>query len=356
MRLETATNILLCLRYGIGDLVMELPVLMSLRAALPAARITGLGALPALELLEGEPWLDTRVPVQSFGYREWADGGDAWRNARFSEWFRAQGFDTVLDPSHAVFGVGATLWHEGAVQMFDVSRELLGHCLARGLDGYAAVRQSIREGWGLQFAEPAHPSLTLAPHERAAAMALLADAPPGDRPLAAVASAASSHLKRWPLERFAAVAEYLGNAGYSVIAIGAPEETDAERAVLASCATYVQPQHLRVTAALLEGCRLVVCNDTGLMHLAAAVGCAVVPVFGPTSPSIYAPPGAIAVGLAAPPPCRRETEFGPPECVVQGMCRQGEPPCIAQIGPEPVFAAIDRITRGERAWQPPTVS
>ena len=46
-----ARRILVCLRYGIGDVVMELPVLDALRSALPRAHITALGAYPAIELV-----------------------------------------------------------------------------------------------------------------------------------------------------------------------------------------------------------------------------------------------------------------------------------------------------------------
>jgi len=354
LKLETATNILLCLRYGIGDLVMELPAIMALRAARPGARITGLGAHPAIELLRGERWLDALVTVQSFGYREWADPGTKVSNTAFCAWYRAQRFDAVLDPSHAVFGAAATLWREGAPCTYDVSRESQSRALARGLRGYEAVRHAVFEGWGIRIPADARPALAITAQEHAAAQALLFAARTGSRPLAAVATAASSPLKRWPVERFAAVAERLSAKGYAVLALGAPEETPEQRAMLSMHAAWLTPQHLRVTAALLENCRLLVCNDTGLMHLAAAVGCQVVPVFGPTSPSIYAPPGAAVVGETSAPPCRKDMEFGPTECVIRGGCQAGAPACITRITVDQVLDAVESISRGDRAWQPPT--
>ncbi|MGE0081829.1 MAG: glycosyltransferase family 9 protein [Thiohalomonadaceae bacterium] len=354
MKLETATNILLCLRYGIGDLVMELPAIAALRAARPQARITGLGAHPAIELLQGERGLDALVTVQSFGYREWSDPGTELSNTAFAEWYRAQRFDAVLDPSHTVFGAAAAIWREGAPCMYDVSRELQSRALALGLRGYEAVRHAVLEGWGIAIPADARPALALTAQEHAAAGAVLLAARMGNRPLAAVATAASSPLKRWPVQRFAAVAEYLSGAGYAVLALGTPEETPEEKAMLSAHATWFGPQHLRVTAALLENCRLLVCNDTGLMHLAALVGCPVVPVFGPTSPSIYAPSGAAVVGEAPAPPCRKDLEFGPTDCVIRGACAEGAPGCIARITVDQVLAAVERIVRGDRAWQPPT--
>ncbi len=354
MKLETATNILLCLRYGIGDLMMELPAIMALRAARPKARITGLGAHPAIELLRGERWLDALVTAQSFGYREWADPGTEISNAAFGAWYRSQRFDAVLDPSHAVFGAAAALWREGAPCMYDVSRELQSRALARGLRGYEAVRHAVLDGWGIRIPADARPALAITAQERATAQALLLTARTGNRPLVAVATAASSPLKRWPVERVAAVAERLSAEGYTVLALGAPEETPNERAMLSRRAAWLTPQHLRVTAALLENCRLLVCNDTGLMHLAAAIGCPVVPVFGPTSPFVYAPPGAAVVGEMAAPRCRKDMEFGPTDCVIRGACQAGTPACIARITVDQVLDAIESITRGDRAWQPPT--
>jgi len=354
LKLETATNILLCLRYGIGDLVMELPAIKALRAARPQARITGLGAHPAIELLQGEGWLDALVTAQSFGYREWADPGTEFSNTAFADWYRAQRFDAVLDPSHAVFGIAATIWREGAPCMYDVSRELQSRALALGLHGYEAVRRSVGDGWGIHIPAEARPALALTVQERAAAQAVLFAVHTGSRPLAAVATAASSPLKRWSVQRFAAVAEFLSDAGYAVLALGAPEETAAEKTLLSEHAVWLTPQHLRVTTAILENCRLLVCNDTGLMHLAAAVGCPVVPVFGPTSPTIYAPPGAFAVGGTPAPSCRKDIEFGPTDCVIRGTCEEGAPGCIARITVDQVLAAVGKIIRGDRTWQPPT--
>lgn len=355
MKLEAATNILLCLRYGIGDLVMELPAIAALRAALPQARITGLGAYPAIELLQGEPYFDALVTVQSFGYREWADHGSEFSNATFTEWYRTQRFDAVLDPSHAVFGAAAIIWREGAPCMHDVSPELQSRALALGLRGYEAVRHAVTQGWGIPVPMDARPAFVFSSQEHAAAQTVLHAVGVGNRPLVAVATAASSPLKRWPVRHFAAVAEYLAGKGYAVLALGAPEETAEEQAMLAAHAIWLRPQPLRITAALLRHCRLLVCNDTGLMHLAALVGCPVVPVFGPTSPFIYAPPGAVVVDETRAPPCRKHHAFGPTDCLIRGACMEGTLGCIARVTVEQVIAAVEHTILGERAWPSPIV-
>jgi len=96
-----ASNILLCLRYGIGDLVMELPVLDRLREVLPQATITGLGAEPAVEILEGDGRLNEVVSIQHWGIRHLGDPADEHICRRFTEWLVGSRFDLILDPSHA---------------------------------------------------------------------------------------------------------------------------------------------------------------------------------------------------------------------------------------------------------------
>jgi hypothetical protein len=56
--LDDARNLLVCLRYGIGDVVMQFPMLDALRRAVRHARITAVGAHPAIELLENSGLVD----------------------------------------------------------------------------------------------------------------------------------------------------------------------------------------------------------------------------------------------------------------------------------------------------------
>ncbi len=167
------------------------------------------------------------------------------------------------------------------------------------------------------------------------------------RPVAALSPAASSPLKRWPLKRFVAAGRHLAGRGFAVAVLAGPGEEGLAQAIVEDLppgsAAWFGSRHLKQVAALLSRCSVLLCNDTGLMHLAAAVGTTPVAVFGPTSPAIYAPRSAIAVGGRDPEClCRRTTEFGPPECVAGGRCLRGERPCIEHVGVEEVTAALDR--------------
>ncbi len=58
-------HILVCWRYGIGDVMMQLPTMEALRRSAPAARITALGAAPATELLDGAGLVDDIVALSA---------------------------------------------------------------------------------------------------------------------------------------------------------------------------------------------------------------------------------------------------------------------------------------------------
>ncbi len=113
MTVAPGKRVLVCLRYGIGDVVMELPALRHLRAQSPDVHVTALGARPATELLEGDPVIDALACVQDFGFEHWGDrGGDAARR-RAADWLAEQGFDCVLDRAHTVVGMRRVLSETG---------------------------------------------------------------------------------------------------------------------------------------------------------------------------------------------------------------------------------------------------
>lgn len=99
--------------------------------------------------------------------------------------------------------------------------------------------------------------------------------------------------KCWPPECFAELAEKLHT---SILLIEGPADAEAcsrVRASMSSAVRVVEAKGLTLveTAALLEQCTLYVGNDSGLSHVAAALGIPTVAVFGPTDPSVWAPRG-----------------------------------------------------------------
>jgi len=208
-------------------------------------------------------------------------------------------------------------------------------------DYYRALPGAL--GWdeGERRADLVLPEGALAEAER-----LLAAAPPGarGRPLVAVApGAAYGGAKRWGAGGFAAAADRIAaDLGAAVVIVGSPREAAEAAAVAGSlrapAVNLCGRTSLPALAALLVRCRLVLSNDSGAMHVAAAVGAPVVAVFGPTDPAATGPLGRAAVVRHPVPcsPCRYR------ECPI-------EHPCMTGVTADAVAAAARALLDGPPA-------
>jgi len=129
-------------------------------------------------------------------------------------------------------------------------------------------------------------------------------ADPGDlslaRPVSAVPAdvvvlhpGAASTGRRWPAERFAAVARALTRDGHRVVITATSAERSLARSVAAEAGLSpgaVLDTGLLDLAALVASARAVICNDTGVSHLATAYGTPSATLFGPVSPALWGPP------------------------------------------------------------------
>lgn len=103
---------------------------------------------------------------------------------------------------------------------------------------------------------------------------------------------AASGSRRWPVDRWRQVARQLVAAGLRVLVTGSAAEAPRCAAVVdgvAGTRSVAGTLGLPTLAALVAGCRLLVCGDTGVAHLATAVGAPSVLLFGPTSPAGWGP-------------------------------------------------------------------
>jgi ADP-heptose:LPS heptosyltransferase len=112
---------------------------------------------------------------------------------------------------------------------------------------------------------------------------------------AVVHPGAASPARRWPVERFAAIARALADGGHRVVVTGvAPERSLAAEVVdgagRAQVSSWAGRLDLGAMAALVRSADLVVCGDTGVAHLATAVSTPSVVLFGPLSPKLWGPP------------------------------------------------------------------
>lgn len=347
-------RILVCLRYGIGDAVMEMPALRGLRSALPTVEILLLGARPALELFEGDPDFQDTICVQDFGFRHWGDLGDDQARDDFQRWFASAGITCVLDPFHAVSGVQETLTASGLVWRNSSPTPRVPERLTGG-HGIAAIWYGAMKSWGLdeqQHHPPLPPRLYIPKQARLAADRRLSDWRETGKvrqEIVGVAPIASSELKRWPLEGILQVIDWLvGERGRRVLVFGVGSEQDLLLARLRKAAgndalAIVAPTHLQETAALASRCQAFLSNDTGLMHIAAAVDTPTVGIFGPTAAHIYLPSSSLAVASERPCDYRLNECFGPPQCVHANRCLIAPESCIDGISTASVSAALDAL-------------
>ena len=149
------------------------------------------------------------------------------------------------------------------------------------VDDYADL---VERAYDLEV-DDRRPSLPISDAEHARAMAVLAELP---RPIVGLVPGASKLPKRWPAERFAAVAEQLHSTfGGCAVVLGSPDEADVIAAV---CRAADSPVHdlaprglgLGTLRGVIANLDLLITNDTGPRHLAYATGTPTVAVFGPT--------------------------------------------------------------------------
>ncbi len=350
MELHRARRILLCLRYGIGDVVMEAPAVEALSKSNPHARLTLLGASPALELFRDRPEIDRLERIGRWGLRHWGDPGTERQREAIRAWLAQQGFDLVLDPSHAVIAVREVL-RAGEARLLDAGEFHQCEALHLGLRSTGAVNEAVRRGWGLSVAVDESWKLPVPEAREAWAEGFLRRLGPAFARPVAVSAVGSSHLKRWPARRLAQVADRLAEENGCGVLVFAGRQCREAQAVIEAMRRHdrlalVGAMHLQRIAALLGRCRLFLGNDTGLMHLAAARRTPVVAVFGPTCPEVYLPqvPAALALQGATFCPHRRRDAFGPPACLVEDRClRSGGSGCIDEIPAAEVLACGRRL-------------
>lgn len=254
---------------GLGDLLAAVPALRALAAALPAHRrllATPAALEPLVDLVGG--W--TVVPAAPLvALPASLDGADVAVNLHGRG---PQSHRVLLDRRPRRLLAFANL----AVP------ETIGFPEWRPAEHERERWCRMLEGHGI----PADPSrVTL-------------DAPAGtrvDESRTVLHPGAASAARRWPAERWAAVARAEVGEGRTPVLTGGPEELDlaldvARRAGLGADAVWAGRTDLRDLARLVAGAGRVVCGDTGVAHLATAFGRPSVVLFGPTPPAEWGPP------------------------------------------------------------------
>jgi lipopolysaccharide heptosyltransferase II len=294
----------------VGDAVLTLPTLDALDRRYPEAEIVVLGRSWVAGLFGGQRSVDRVVTYDSAG----AHGGLAGRWA-LARTLRAERFDlTVLFPNS--FDAALVPWLAGIPVRVgyptDGRRVLLTHPVkpSAGTGERHQVFRYLRLARALGGDGDGLPRLAVCADAVRAADELLGPhgVEAGASWIAVNPGSVYGSAKRWPAERFAAVADALAaRRGAKVVLVGSGRETavlqDVARAMRAAAVVLGGRTEVGMLPGLLRRARLLLTNDTGAMHVAAAVGTPVLAIFGPTDIEATGPLGPWCRTVREPVPC-----------------------------------------------------
>jgi heptosyltransferase II len=154
------------------------------------------------------------------------------------------------------------------------------------------------------------------------------------KPVIALAPGAVGPSKRWPAGAYANLARRLTAEGFGVWVVGGPEEKSLAAEIVGNTPVRdLTGTDLRTAILALAGAAAAVSNDSGLLHVAAALGTPAIGIFGPTSPWHWAPLNPLAATIEA------TTKIDCRPCH-KPVCRLMHHRCMREISSEQVFAAV----------------
>lgn len=327
------TRIWVRLPNWLGDVVMALPLLRALRVSRPDAEITLVGKRQFMPLLAQWGVADRLHPLprQGLGY--------FWHFRKL----RHEYIDVWLLFTNSVRGdLEARLG--GARQRFGLvragkRRPLLSHAFhpPAGFDErnhhQLELWESFLRHFGLNAPVDRSPVRNLLAPPPWAAAAMAHTPAPFARPIGLIAGSENTPEKRWPIEHWRSLVQALpaerfvlfGTPGDAAIAAAIAEGLPSER--LENLAGRTD---LPKFAERLAGCRVLVTNDTGGMHLANALGVPLIGLFGPTNPvrtgPVFSAPVRILQPSGCPPTGGGSLAALAPETVVAALREVGHPP------------------------------
>jgi len=285
----------------VGDAVMAIPALETIRRARVDDEIVVLARPAVTDLFSGQLFADRILPYD-FGGKH---AGWLGRETLAAE-LRREKFDVAVLLQNA-FEAAWLAWRADIPERIGYARDARGPLLTNAIpvpqDGESPKHESHyylellrRAGWC--ETSPVIPPIRLSVTEaaRSAAESALrnAGARENSRRVAIAPGASYGAAKCWPPERFAHVADRLiSESGADVLFFGTPAEKEIAariRSNMKSSAIFlVGETSMRDLAALFACCSFFIGNDSGAMHVAAAAGLPVIGIFGPTDPESTAP-------------------------------------------------------------------
>jgi heptosyltransferase-2 len=248
----------------IGDAVMALPAIRDVRRHFGAAHLVVAARPPVATLFRAVPGVDEIVAPEKIG----GDVGILFPNSFRSAWL---------------------LKRAGVRERWGYRSDMRGMLLTKSVRRprkrvpFGEYYQHLVRELGIETG-PLTPQLTAPASKIDAAAKLLAGHgwAPGQKLVGIAPGAAFGHAKRWPPERYAALASSLRNElGVMCVVLGRSEDRDAGDRI--EGIDLIGKTDLLMLMGVLWHCSALVANDSGALHLAAALGVPVTAIYGPTS-------------------------------------------------------------------------
>lgn len=329
----------------IGDVVLTTPVIRALRKAYPQADIYYLAEPVPVSILANDPDLTGIIPLIDTTELTGSLSSRWLEIIRFYRELRSYKFDLVIDLfsnprsagltflSGATYRVGYDVRVRGALYNIKIKR---GDSI-RVTDAYLDAIRTL----GIPVDDD-RPRLTVSRDDQEWATALLNDYFDADAKLIiGINPGGSWPAKRWGAGAFADLIEILQERFVArIIMIEGPGQnkiTEAVTQLLNAPVDVLAPDTLPHLAAVINQCSLFISNDSGPMHIAAAVGVSTIGLFGPSRPDIWFPYSRTDGHVSHDP--------GIQDCCGKDICER-DSPCINMISVDEVVKSAEELLAG----------
>lgn len=335
---QDVRKILLVRLRSIGDTVLATPSAFALKRFLPGVEVDILVEDWVAPLLDSHPHIDNVIVLER---------GGLVARTRAARELRSAGYDVVYNlhgGTTATFLTRATgARHRVGFKTYQYA-QLHNHqapspLLLWGQQKTHSVEQQLALlGWtGVPVTDRPRTHLGVSPEAAQAIEERLAAAGLNDRKIALIHPAAAFATKQWATENFARVVEFLAERGYASIAIAAPHENAILENLSAEASVGIVTFDLSLpeVTALASRSQLFVGNDSGIAHIAAAVGTPSVVIFGSSNIAHWRPWNRAAAEVVF--------EEMPCQPCHGYFCEKfSQPECILRVPVTRVTAAIER--------------
>ncbi len=326
---------------SLGDVIHALPVLRLLKRHHPQAEIFWWIDAGLAPLIAGDPDL---AGIVRFERKRWGKPRHWPEMVRSIRWLRAQHFDLVIDLQcllrSAVFAwlargkflAGLDEVREGARGFYDLAVPR-NNFHTHAVDWYLAILPPL--------GVPVHKNFVWLPERKEISAEVMRKWPADGAPWIALQPGARWKNKRWPATSFAELVRALAGkypaARFAVLGDKGDQPLGELIAAAAPdrCVNLCGATSLPEMIEWVRRCDLLVTNDTGPMHVAAALGKPLVALFGPTAPERTGPYGQLGNVLRLDLPCS--------PCLSARCASEPTDECLRALPPALVLARVEKL-------------